>query len=134
MKDSNEKKVILVIEDETPLLEAIRRKLELTGLSVLSASTTEQATTQLQDAPKVDLIWLDHYIFGQEPGLLFVAELKNDPKWKTIPIFVVSNASGPEKKQAYLKLGVDKYYGKVDFRLEQIVNDIQEFLANRGSR
>jgi CheY-like chemotaxis protein len=131
MKDlSNpDKKVILVIEDEAPLLEAIKRKLELGGSSVLAADTTEQALSYLQDGERVDLIWLDHYLFGKEPGFLFVAELKNSPKWKSIPIFVVSNASGAEKKQAYLSLGVDKYYAKVDYRLDQLVKDIQGFLA-----
>ena len=129
MKNSAEKKVILVIEDEVPLLEAIKRKLELVGFDVLTAVTTEQSLSYLQDVKKVDLIWLDHYLFGKEPGLLFVAELKNDPKWKMIPIFVVSNASGAEKKRAYLSLGADKYYTKVDYRLEQIVKDIHRFLA-----
>ena len=47
------------------------------------------------------------------------------------PIFVVSNASGAEKKHAYLSLGVDKYYAKVDYRLDQLVKDIQGFLAEK---
>src|SRR3989337_4199489 len=131
MKNSAERKVILVIEDEVPLLEAIKRKLELVGFDVLTAVTTGQSLSYLQDVKRVDLIWLDHYLFGKEPGLLFVAELKNDPKWKTIPIFVVSNASGAEQKHAYLSLGVDKYYAKVDYRLDQLVKDIQGFLAEK---
>jgi len=71
------KKTILVIEDELPLLEAIQRKLESAGFAVLTAQNTEAAMAKLQRGPKADLIWLDHYIFGKEPGLLFVAELKN---------------------------------------------------------
>src|SRR3989304_1006699 len=59
MKDSisPDKKVILVIEDEAPLLEAIKRKLELSGSSVLAADTTEQALSYLQDEKRVYLIW-----------------------------------------------------------------------------
>ena len=123
------KKTILVIEDELPLLEAIQRKLESAGFAVLTAQNTEAAMAKLQRGPKADLIWLDHYIFGKEPGLLFVAELKNDPRWSRIPIFVVSNASGPEKRQAYMSLGADKYYTKVDSKLEDICQDIEEFLV-----
>jgi len=55
MKNSAEKKVILVIEDEVPLLEAIKRKLELVGFDVLTAVTTEQSLSYLQDVKKVDL-------------------------------------------------------------------------------
>ena len=60
MKNSAEKKVILVIEDEVPLLEAIKRKLELVGFDVLTAVTTGQSLSYLQDVKRVDLIWLDH--------------------------------------------------------------------------
>ena len=129
MSEGNGKnKTILIIEDELPLLEAIGRKLKDSGFEVLTAQNTESAMDYLQNGTKIDLIWLDHYIFGKEPGLLFVAELKNDPNWKNIPIFVISNASGPEKKQAYISLGADKYYTKVDYRLEDICRDISEFL------
>ena len=126
VKDS--KKTILVIEDELPLLEAIQRKLENVGFKTLTAQNTENAMSQLQEGAVIDLVWLDHYIFGKEPGLLFIAELKNEPKWSKIPVFVVSNASGPEKKQAYMSLGADKYYTKVDYKLEDICRDIEEFL------
>ena len=104
-----ENKVILVLEDETPLLSAIKKKLELSGCKVVGARTVEQGVGYLEDLDKVDAVWLDHYLLGKENGLDFVAKLKSeDSKWKDIPIFVVSNTATSDKIQAYIKFGEDK--------------------------
>jgi len=121
-------KTILIIEDEAPLLKSVGHKFEIRGFDVLTATTTEEGLDILKNTERVDVIWLDHYIFGKEPGLLFVSGIKNDSKLKAIPIFVVSNASGPEKKKAYLALGINKYFTKIDYRLETICNEIESFL------
>ncbi len=122
------KPTILVLEDERPLLEAIRKKLELSGFEVLSSRSVEEAVNHLQDVSGIQGIWLDHYLLGKENGLDFVTMLKNKDEWKSIPIFVVSNTASPDKVTSYMHLGVDKYYTKADFRLDQIIGDIQKTL------
>lgn len=125
---------VLLVEDERPLLEAIQKKLELSGFSVLTARTVKQAMGYLEDVKKVDIIWLDHYLVGKETGLDFIVKLKeeNSP-WKKIPVFVVSNTSTPEKVESYLRLGADKYYTKSDYRLDEMIGDMKEFLTNNHS-
>ena len=123
-KDKN----VLIVEDEKPLLNAIRIKLENSGFAVLTARTIEQALHYMQDVGKIDFIWLDHYLLGKATGLDFVVDLKNNDKWKKIPIFVVSNTASPEKVRAYIKFGVTKYYTKADFRLDQIIADMQNMV------
>lgn len=121
---------ILVVEDEKPLAEAIRVKLENSALKVVTARTAEQALNYLQDVVKIDAIWLDHYLLGTETGLDFVAKLKNDgSEWKKIPIFVVSNTATPDKIKTYIQLGVNKYYTKSNTRLDTVVSDIKMFLS-----
>lgn len=120
---------ILVVEDEKPLLEAIRLKLENNSLKVVSARTAEQAVGYLKDLEKVDAVWLDHYLLGKETGLDFVAQLKSDGSvWKNIPIFVVSNTATADKIQTYMRLGISKYYTKSNTRLDTVVSDIRAFL------
>jgi len=118
------KKTILLIEDEMPLQDAAKAKLESSGFQVVTARTAEQALGYLTDLKKVDAIWLDHYLLGKETGLDFVAKVKNDKVKKKIPIFVVSNTASPDKVKSYLAFGVNKYYAKIDYRLEQIIKDI----------
>jgi len=124
-----ENKNILVVEDEKPLLEAIKQKLEMNNFSVVTARSVEQAINYLKDIKKIDVIWLDHYLLGKENGLDFVVRIKEEnSKWKNIPVIVVSNTVSPEKITTYLRLGINKYYTKADYRLDQIIEDINKFL------
>ncbi|MBN1779146.1 MAG: response regulator [Candidatus Buchananbacteria bacterium] len=125
----NKNKVILVLEDELPLLDAIKSKLAKSGFEVVTARSIEQAKNHIQDVENIDAIWLDHYLLGKENGLDFVAWCKiNNDKCDRIPIFVVSNTASPEKVQSYLKFGVEKYYIKAEKRLEEIISDIKSSL------
>ncbi len=122
-------KVVLVVEDERPLAEAIRLKLETNGFEVTTARTVEQALNYLNELAHVDAIWLDHYLLGKSDGLDFVAKLKSiGGEWNHIPVFVVSNTAGTEKIQSYIKLGIEKYYVKAEHKLEDIINDIKSVL------
>lgn len=129
MQESKNHKVVLVVEDERPLAEAIRAKLETEGFEVATSRTVEQALNYLQELAQVDVIWLDHYLLGKEDGLDFVAKLKSvGGDWSHIPVFVVSNTAGTEKIQSYIKFGIEKYYVKAEHKLEEIINDIKSVL------
>ena len=129
-KLSNDK-TILVIEDERPLADAIKAKLEQNGFAVTTARTVEQALNYLEELQKIDAIWLDHYLLGKENGLDFVAKLKTqDGRWKEVPIFVVSNTATPDKVQSYIRFGVTKYYTKAEYQLNEIIFEIVAFLNN----
>ena len=129
-KDADEK-TILVVEDERPLAEAIKAKLEKSGFAVVTSRTVQQTISYLEDIGVVDAVWLDHYLLGKEDGLDFVTKLKaRDGRWQKIPIFVVSNTASPDKVQSYIRLGINKYYTKADHRLDEIISEIKSFLEN----
>lgn len=118
---------ILVVEDELPLLDAIKTKLSLSGFEVVTARTAEQAYAYLEDLD-IKVLWLDHYLLGKDSGLDIVARVKGDEKYKHVPIFVVSNTASPDKVQSYINFGVNKYYVKSDCRLDKIISDINDYL------
>ena len=124
----NERKTILVLEDEKPLLDAIKLKLEKSDFDVVTARSVGQAKDYLTDVSGVRVIWLDHYLLGKEDGLDFVAWIKNNEKWKHIPIFVVSNTASQDKVSSYINFGINKFYTKSDYRLDQIIDDIKRTL------
>ena len=125
---STTRHTILIVEDEKPLLNAIRTKLEHSDFEVVTARSVEQALDYINSDIAVDAIWLDHYLLGKGTGLDFIAQLKEDESHKNIPVFVVSNSGTPDKEHTYLRLGVAKYYVKADFRLDGSINDIVEYL------
>jgi CheY-like chemotaxis protein len=131
MSIQNEKKTVLVVEDNQSLLTAIQEKLERNEFAVITARTIEQALIDLGNIPRISAIWLDHYLLGREDGIDFVQKIKqNDSAWKNIPVFVVSNTVGPDKVEIYIRLGVVKYYTKAEMRLDGIVDDIKNHLQN----
>lgn len=129
---TNTDKVILVLEDEKPLLEAIRLKLEKNGMSVVTARSVDQAKNYIEDLAKVDAIWLDHYLMGKGDGLDFLAWCKEQSNAKCIntPVFVVSNTASNEKVSSYMTLGAKEYFIKSNHRLDEIISSIMKHISN----
>ncbi len=144
------KKIILVIEDEQALLKAVQMKLEKNDFKVLAVrsverafstefeenkngkvllSSVEKALEYLKDLESVDAIWLDHNLLGDENGLDFVKKFKkNEGRLSQVPIFAVSNTADPELVKSYAALGVTKYFVKAEHKLENIMAEIKTFL------
>jgi len=133
---------IMVVEDEALLLQAITKKLKVSGLDVLSCSSGQQAVdylTNLDEMP--DAVWLDYYLKDMN-GLAFMQTLKQNSKWADIPVLVVSNSASPDKVSNMLGLGAKKYVLKAEYRLDEIIEMIREFIAdaskdgavNKGSK
>jgi CheY-like chemotaxis protein len=123
----NKKLSILVLEDEALLLQAISKKLTISGIDSISCTDGKQALDYLESLSKLpDAIWLDYYLEDMN-GLEFVQILKKNPKWANIPVVVVSNSASPDKVSNILALGVNKYLLKASYRLDEIIEVIREF-------
>ncbi|MGB0757301.1 MAG: response regulator [Patescibacteria group bacterium] len=121
---------ILVVEDERPLLNAISKRLEAAGYMVLTARSAEQAYGYLEDVEGIDVVWLDHYLLGKENGLDILTYLKGpDSKYRDLPVFVVSNTASDKSVKSYMALGAEKYYLKMEHRLDEIIGDIESLLS-----
>jgi len=125
-------RTILIIEDDESLLEAIDHEFRTRGFETRLARLASEALSLLEINPDIQVIWLDHYLLGKVNGLDFVAQIKNHPSWRNIPVFVVSNSSGAESVRSYLRLGVNQYYTKADYDLTQIVADIEHELESKS--
>jgi len=127
MKPKN--KTVLILEDEKPLFELIKSKFETEGFNAVTAKSVAQALQCLKSGVKIDVIWLDHYLYGKKDGIDFVTQIKKPRSvWKNLPIFLISNTVSAEKVKAYLKLGINKYYPKTESQLGKIITDIKKFL------
>ena len=130
MNDTEQRKAILVVEDEMPLLRAVQAKLERSGFDVVTARSVEQAIGYLDDGVHVDAVWLDHYLLGKQSGIELVVKCKEDGSPNVnIPIFLISNTASSDKVRTYMKLGVNKYYVKAQVRLDIVIADIKEELG-----
>lgn len=124
----------MVVEDELLLLQAITKKLKLSNMDVLSCSSGQQAIDYLNSIDELpDVIWLDFYLKDMN-GLVFMQQLKSNPKWESIPVLCVSNSASPEKVHNMLGLGVRRYILKAEYRLDEIIAMIREFIADPSTQ
>ncbi len=121
-------KPILIIEDEPGLLEAVRLKLTKEGFPVLGCTTAEEAE-ELMAKTEPSLLWLDLFLPGI-PGIEFLQKLRADEKWKKLPVIVVSNSGSPEKIRQSRELGVETYFVKADWKLEEIIDVVRTILSS----
>lgn len=120
----------MVIEDEVLLLRAIAKKLELSGISVISCTSGKQALDYLENLPELpDAIWLDYYLPDMN-GLDFMNKVMENKKLSAVPVMVVSNSASPQKVKNMLALGVKKYILKAEYRLEDIIKMISELVED----
>jgi DNA-binding response OmpR family regulator len=127
---SKENPTIMVVEDETLLLEAITKKLKLSDMDALSCSSGQQAIDYLNNLDELpDAIWLDYYLKDMN-GLAFMQELKKNSVWSAIPVLVVSNSANQDKVNNMLALGAKKYILKAEYRLDEIIGMIRDFIKD----
>lgn len=130
---SKQNPTIMVVEDEVLLLQAITKKLKLSNLDVISCSSGQQAIDYLENLDELpDAVWLDYYLRDMN-GLAFMQTLKANPKWADIPVLVVSNSASPEKVTTMLALGAKKYILKAEYRLDEIIAIIRDFIAQNDN-
>lgn len=125
---------VMVVEDEFLLLEAIEKKLKLSGVEVISCSSGHQAIDYLKNLPELpDAIWLDYHL-GDMDGITIMQEMKKSDKLAKIPVIVVSNSASPEKVQNMLALGAKKYLLKAEYRLDDLIAEVKKFVQEERAR
>jgi len=120
-------KKILVAEDDTFLASAYKLKLVKEGFDVLIAKDGQELMKTIP-VFSPDLIILD-LIMPRKDGFSILQELKNDDKYKNIPIIIASNLGQKEDIEKAQALGVTDFIVKSDLSMEDLVARIRTKLA-----
>lgn len=100
-------KQILSIEDNPDLLELIKLVLRHAPTEVIPAQDAE-AAWQILQTTLPDLILLDMMLPGMS-GLDFLAQLRADKRFRTVPVIVLSIRSDINFRRRAQELGVYRY-------------------------
>ena len=120
------KKKILVIEDEATLQKALNDVLSQEGYNVLSAlDGMSGLDLALKENP--DLILLD-VILPKMDGFEVLKKLKE--KDSQIPIIILTNLSDIDDIQKALDLGATTYLVKADFHLDDVLKKIKKTIED----
>lgn len=108
--ESLSKQKILVVEDETDILELLRFHLSREGYEVLCAQTGEQCLDLMANR-QVDLVVLDLMLPGMD-GFTVAQRIKNDPNLSRVPIVMLTARSEEGDVVAGLEIGAEDYITK----------------------
>jgi DNA-binding response OmpR family regulator len=123
---SEDKKRLLVVEDDTILQRALQDFLTSEGFEIFVASDGEVGiSTAKEKIP--DLVLLD-IILPKKDGYEVLAALKNDEKTKNIPIILLTNLGSLNDVEKAIELGATTYLVKSDYKLEEVAKKIKETL------
>ena len=118
MPETQNKK-ILVVEDEKPLSDAIKFKLERQGMTAFISNSAEEAMEILKKE-NIDLIWLDIKL-PKVSGVEFLKIIRNNPDWKDKKVIVVSASGSDEMKNKMREMEILDYIVKNEMKLEDII-------------
>lgn len=126
------KKTILVVEDEEPLIETLKLKLEKEGFAVVAAEDGEEGIKKAESA-KPDIILLD-LLLPKVRGEDVLSYLKKHAELKKIPVIIISNSGQPVEIKKLLENGADDYIIKADFTIDDILERVYNTLEKQSGR
>ncbi len=122
---------IMLVEDDTSLLEIYQARLEAEGFNIVTARDGEEAlTVALKEHP--DLIIAD-VMMPKVSGFDMVDILRSTPETKGTKIIMMTALNQAEDKARAKRLGADKYLVKSQVTLEDVTRVVHDVLAEQES-
>lgn len=122
----NDKKTILLVEDDSFVSDIYQMKLSKEGFDVVLARNGREALEKLETIVP-DMILLD-IIMPYVSGLEVLQKIKSQENLKKIPVILLTNISEKEKIEEALGIGADDYLIKSHFTPSEVLEKINSFL------
>ncbi len=122
---------ILIAEDDELITKMYSTKLKNLGMTPIVAENGEEVIN-LFKSEKPDFILLD-IMLPKLSGLDALAEIRQLPEGKNIPVVVLSNLSDDEKKKNAENLNVKDYIVKANLTPSQIIEQIRQYLPTQSA-
>jgi len=121
---------VLVVEDDGPTRELVRRTLENRDWRVSEAENGVVGLRRLDEAPP-DLVLLD-LMMPEMDGFEFLSRLRQEERWREIPVVVVTAKTLTADDRSRLNEGyVTKLIDKREKNLEALLANLDELLVGR---
>jgi len=123
---------ILIIEDEIPIKELYERVFAKRGWKVVGVVTGAQAFEKA-GGQKFEMILLD-IMLPEKNGVDVLRDIKApNSSWRQTPVFMLTNLGQESVIREAFKLGAEGYLLKAQLLPDQIVTEVETFLAKNKS-
>lgn len=123
----DQKKKILLVEDDVALAAVYRSRLELEGFEIREVNNGEEALSVTLDY-RPDLILLDA-MMPKISGFDVLDILRNTPETGDVKIIMLTALSQPKDKERAEQLGVDDYLVKSQVVIGDVVARVKHHLG-----
>ena len=123
------KPMVLIVEDEAPLLTLLRYNLEKQGFRVDEATDGQEALLRVAEA-RPDIILLD-WMLPSLSGIEVCRQLRRRAETRDLPIIMITARTEDQDAVRALDIGADDYIGK-PFAMEQVLARMRALLRRSG--
>lgn len=122
-----DKKKILLVEDDTTLAEVYKSRLELEGFDTKEVNNGEEALSAVMEY-KPDLVLLDA-MMPKISGFDVLDILRNTPETSNVRVIMLTALSQPKDKERAEGLGVDEYLVKSQVVIGDVIARVKHHLG-----
>ena len=130
--DHDRRQRILVIDDSISVRELERQLLTARGYEVEVAVDGMDGWSKLREWP-CDLVVTD-VDMPRMDGIELTRSIKQDPKFRALPVVIVSYRDRPEDKARGLEVRADAYLTKSDFQEDGLLNVVHRLIGDARER
>ena len=120
---------MLLVEDDAVQRERMRGWLEGPRWTVREAENGREALNRIRES-KPDVILLD-LMMPEMDGFAVVAALQKEPRWRDIPVIVITARDLDAKDRERLNSGVQSVLVKETFRPAELVERIRRLVPSK---
>ncbi len=124
------KPLILIVEDEAPLVTMLRYNLERQGFRVDEAADGQEAITKIAET-RPDLVLLD-WMLPALSGIEVCRQIRRRPGTRDLPVIMVTARAEETDSVRALNTGADDYITK-PFSIDNLVARIKALLRRAGA-
>jgi CheY-like chemotaxis protein len=127
METTENKKKVLLVEDDIFVSDIYQMKLHTEGVEALVAMNGQEAIQHLESGAVPDLILLD-IIMPVLDGLDVLRKIKANDAWKNIPVVMLTNLSDKRQVDECMTLGANDYIVKSHYTPSEVMEKVYSFL------
>lgn len=116
--------MVLVVDDTDSAREVAERILRFHGVQAIGARSGDEALL-LMDRYDPDLVLLDVSMPGMD-GLTLLERLRREPKWKAVPVVMMTAICDEESIRRARRLGACEYLVKAEFTAPRMLEVVKQ--------
>lgn len=122
---------LLVVEDNTISLRMLEVVLQSNGFAVVTAKNGRQALEKLAERDDIQMILTD-LMMPEMDGMQLLEEVAKHPRWKLLPVIVLTSLSDADTVRRVVQLGCRNYLVK-PLKEELVIPKVRSLLADSVS-